>query len=34
MLIEWYVINYVTLNGFINGVDWTFQDYINTLPKP
>jgi hypothetical protein len=33
MLVELCVGNYATLDGFMNGVDGTFQDYIEINPK-
>jgi hypothetical protein len=34
MLVELCVGNYATLDGIVNGVDDTFQDYIKSSPKP
>jgi hypothetical protein len=34
MLVELCVGNYATSNGLVNGVNGTFQDYIENNPKP
>ncbi len=34
MLVELCASNYATSNGLVNGVDVTFQDYIENNPKP
>jgi hypothetical protein len=33
MLVELSIGNYTTLDGLVNGLDGTFQNYINTFSK-